>query len=239
MDRARLSLRVDEWEGTDWPAVTILIDGSDLSRVVGGDSFVGFDPDDILGADEPLIPDVLPRRVAVYRCQCGEPGCGCLAPQIRREGDDIVWSDARDYTGVFARPLLTGEVPPGGTRLRMPVLRFDAGQYEEEVRRASKDRSWETDRRATARILRSTLTDAETLRRAGYTVQWAAPTRERAESFSVSLLDRGRVQVVVEANAPVQQPREWAAELAALLLAVEPEKWNVTFRGNFAWPAGK
>jgi hypothetical protein len=47
------------------------------------------------------------------------------------------------------------------------------------------------------------------------------------------------VQLVVEARAPVQQPREWAAELAALLLAVEPEMWNVTFRGNHAWPVSE
>lgn len=228
---------MDEWEGADWPAAAILINGRDLTRVVGGDSFVGFDPDEILGDDEPLIPEALPRRVAVYRCQCGEPGCGCIAPQIQREGDEIVWHDARDFTGVFAKPVLNGETPSGGTRLRMPELRFDAAQYENEVRRASGDRSWESARRAAARILKGALADADSLVRAGYVVQWAAPTRDHPDGFSVSLLDRSRVQVVVELRARPEDPRRWAAELAELLLTNEPDMWNVTFRGNYVWPA--
>lgn len=228
---------MDEWEGPDWPAVAILIDGRDLSELAGTDSYVGFDPDAILGPDQPLMPDVLPRRVAVYRCQCGEAGCGCIAPQIHREGDAIVWSDARDVTGVFMRPLVKGEAPSGGRALPMPLLRFDAAQYEAEVRRASNDRSWESDRRATARVLRAALGGAEPLQRAGYAVQWAGPMRDRPDTFSVSFLDPSRVQVVVEVTASAREPQLWANALAAALLKKRPEKWNVTFRGNHAWPS--
>ncbi len=146
-----------------------------------------------------------------------------MTPQIHRDGDEIVWSDARDYTGVFVGPRALGEVPPGRTRLAMPVLRFDADQYEAEVRRATNDRSWETDQRVTARLLQSALVGADALRTAGCTVQLVSPIREQAESFSVSFLDPARVQKVVELSAPARRPREWAAELAAQLLADEPD----------------
>ena len=42
----------------------------------------GFDPRQILGAPFPLLPVDLGRRVAVYRCSCGQPGCGVIAPVI-------------------------------------------------------------------------------------------------------------------------------------------------------------
>jgi len=236
VDRVALSLRVDEWEAPDWPVVTILVDGRELTDVVGGRSFVGFDPDQILSDEEPLVPGVLPERIAVYRCHCGEPGCGCLAPLIIRRGSEILWRDARDYTGVFVKPSLDRPPTATGTRLRMPELRFDAAQYEAEVRRAAQDRSWETDRRATARLLRSMLGESESLLGAGYGLQWVVPERNAVPTFSVSLLDPSRVQVVVEVEAPAQDPDKWAAELAQTLLAKRPEEWRVAFRGNFEWP---
>lgn len=145
-----LRLRVNaDPERPDQPVVTVLVDGEDRLAGLGRTGFVGFHPAEILGPDQPLLPTDPPRRVAVYRCVCGIAGCGCVAPVIARDGGQVTWSDARDYTGVFDGPTLEPGYRPGpdeGTVLDLPVLRFDAHQYEEEVRRAGADRTWESDR---------------------------------------------------------------------------------------------
>ncbi len=63
-------------------------------------NFRGSDPSEILGGDSPLLPTDTPRRVAVYRYSCSEAGYGCVAPIISRDRGHVIWSDARDYTGV-------------------------------------------------------------------------------------------------------------------------------------------
>jgi uncharacterized protein YjbI with pentapeptide repeats len=118
--------------------VTILLEGKDL---FGLDGSIGFHPDDLLGESAPLIPSNPPRRVAVYRCSCGEAGCGCVAPLVMRVGAEVHWRDFRYFTGVYSRPD-DSPSPEGGASLPIPTLRFDAAQYEAEVERASKDRSW-------------------------------------------------------------------------------------------------
>ncbi|MGZ0149556.1 hypothetical protein ACXJJ3_21000 [Kribbella sp. WER1] len=62
----------------DWPVMEIRVNGANPFEAVAPD-WRGFDPADILG---PLVPVEGGRRVAVYRCSCGEPGCGVIAPHI-------------------------------------------------------------------------------------------------------------------------------------------------------------
>lgn len=236
MHRAQLSLRVEEGEVRDQPRVTILLDGRDLDLLVEGSEFIGFDPDEILGEGAPLVPLEQPRRVAVYRCECGLPGCGVVAPQISREGDEIVWRDARDYTGVFDGPLAPAEDLGEGALLSLPELGFDAAQYLEEVQRATADRSWESERRVTARLLKDILLASEELCSAGYCLQWVGPWGQQPEAFNVVMLDPERVQVVVDVLAPAQEPPAWAAALAESLLSKEPAEWTLTFEGNYPWP---
>jgi hypothetical protein len=95
----RLDLRVDPGGGADWPVVTVLVDGADVIGDATG--FQGFDPDMILGDDRPLVPLAPLRRVAVYRCSCGEPGCGVAAAVISTAGEVVTWTDFRDFTGVY------------------------------------------------------------------------------------------------------------------------------------------
>lgn len=137
----------------DWPSVYILIDGEDPFAQVAPD-WLGFDPDDVFATGDPLVPRSQPRRVAVCRCSCGEPGCGVIAPVIAFSADGLAieWRDFRDYTGVFGKPLGPGD-PRGGTAWELPTLRFPRDQYLAEVRRAAADRSWETPRRTTSRLL--------------------------------------------------------------------------------------
>lgn len=234
----RLTLRFDpDADRPDYPVVSILIDGEDLVAGTPQANFMGFDPAKILGEDSPLLPATPPRRVAIYRCSCGEAGCGCVAPVISREGDDVVWRDARDFTGVFVGPTIDGYEPEGGSQLPIPTLRFDAVEYEVEVRRAMDDQSWETERRATARLLGEYLqAERDFLRAKGFVFQWAAPGWQEHETFEVSLLDSNRFQVVVRLRAAVAEPSVWAANLADQMLGTEPQDWEVSMRGNFAWP---
>jgi len=81
-DLKTLQLRIElrKPERPNHPVVTILIDGEDVLGDMSG-GFIGFDPADILDSGA-LIPTDPPRRVAVYRCSCGEAGCDALV--VRR-----------------------------------------------------------------------------------------------------------------------------------------------------------
>jgi hypothetical protein len=77
-----LSLRFEVVDDRpDWPVVRVLVDGRDPFAAVAP-GWRGFDPAEILGPDSPLLPADQGRRVAVYCCSCGEPGCGVIAPVI-------------------------------------------------------------------------------------------------------------------------------------------------------------
>jgi hypothetical protein len=87
----RLKIVLRDPARPSYPQVTILIDGDDiLGRLNGG--FIGFDPAQILDSGALLSKDP-PRRVAVYRCTCGEAGCGCIAPVIEQIEDRVRWTD--------------------------------------------------------------------------------------------------------------------------------------------------
>src|SRR5438874_1505480 len=89
-------------DGPDWPVVGIRVNGKNPFAQVAKD-WLGFDPAVMLGPDSPLVPGDAGRRVAVYRCFCGEAGCGVIAPYVVASPDRtrISWVDFRDYTGVF------------------------------------------------------------------------------------------------------------------------------------------
>lgn len=84
----------------------------------------------------------------MYRCSCGEAGCGVIAPIITRSPHSprVEWTDFRNYAGVFFHPLpAVGEDTEAdniGRPWSLPDLSFDLGLYDEEVDRASQDRSW-------------------------------------------------------------------------------------------------
>jgi hypothetical protein len=143
-DLNELTLRVDHALGGT-PVVTVVVDGEDVFRGIHRTrDYIGFHPDDILGSESPLLPSSLPRRVAVYRCNCGEAGCGVVAPLISG-GDGVVsWYDFRDFTGVFVQPSadepLEEDEELDATELPFPEVSFDLKQYREEIDRATA--SW-------------------------------------------------------------------------------------------------
>lgn len=138
----------------DWPVVSVLVDGLDPFAAAAS-GWRGLDPAAILGPGSPLPPAEPGRRVAVYCCSCGEPGCGVIAPVIvaSPDGRRVSWVDFRDLVGVFAGPVADSADDYDGTPWDLPDLHFDREQYAAEIERASGDRSWETSRRATAGLV--------------------------------------------------------------------------------------
>ncbi len=227
-----LSVVANDPDRPNYPAVMILVDGEDiLAQLAGG--FVGFDPADILDTGA-LLPADPPRRVAVYRCGCGEAGCGCVAPVIERTGGSIRWHDFRDFTGVYHSPL-DDPAPAGGSPHGLADLEFDAARYLQEVERATADRVWETADRRTARLLLEILRQNDKhLTGLGYWRGWVAPHWNEPGNFHVEFI--GPLgQVLVAFSPTADTPEAQADEMARQLLATEPEHWSVDIRHK--WPA--
>jgi hypothetical protein len=175
----------------------------------------------------------------VYRCSCGEPGCGVVAPIISEASGRVRWSDFRDYTGVFVEPEVgdwtSHEILASGDRLALPEIYFDSEQYRAEVARASADESWETERRRTARLLQEYLeSEAAILEQKGYRLTWASLVADDPAAYHVSL-SKDEAQIVVEVRADEGSPEERAATVAESLLRSNPDEWHVVFRGGAAF----
>jgi hypothetical protein len=236
----RLEIRVQthhfEATGIMVPVATILIDGEDLFYRSHSNGFVGFDPDEILGPDQPLLPVEPARRVAVYQCSCGEPGCGVVAPIISGTDAEIRWSDFRDFTGEFDGPI-PDEEPEEGSPLPIPEIIFDATQYAREVGRATADRNWETPTRTTARFLKEMLKEqTDALTEWGLEIDWVFPAHRDTASVSVSFRDVGYryvekpcSQIVVTLSAKPGAPTDRATEMMETLLSKAPERWMTAF----------
>jgi hypothetical protein len=120
-----------------------LIDGVDVIERAFEDSDDGArcgDPRDWLVPGGPLAAGERP-----YSVEMAEKWCGChsaLYLTVRREGGDtVVWTwKAADGAGP-----------------ELPEYRFDAAQYDAELRRAGQDSGWERPAQTVARLLRDAL----------------------------------------------------------------------------------
>lgn len=179
--------------------VLLLGNGRDLVRMID-EEMIGLDPDDILIEPSPLLVAGA-QPIAIGRCSCGLTGCASIEAKLFREGGAVVW-DVQDYDG---------------------VLRFDASQYESEVKRALADTSWETPARTAARLIRSTV-DHDALRRHGFQFS-SSSGRLRIGKISVSLLwEPGPYQVLV--HSPwIHQPQIAAATMCKIL-SEPPGAWR-------------
>jgi hypothetical protein len=116
--------------------LVVVIDGvAELFRWDG----MGLDPDDVLNPELPWLPPADGAGVArvVQRCGCGIIGCGALTMTIRRVADAVEWTDARE----------------GERHYDVGPFRFDADQYEAELRRAHHERLWESRDERVARLV--------------------------------------------------------------------------------------
>jgi hypothetical protein len=207
----------------DWPTVTISIDGVNPFAQVAPE-WGGFDPSDVFIEDSPLLPQHPPRRVGVWRCSCGIEGCGVIAPVIAAspDGKEVSWSDLCDYTGVFVGPYPIGADPANGRPWALPTYRFAMSQYVAEVRRTTADHSWESPRRATARLLTERLRGSKLP--SALSFQWASP---REGGYVVSYERRSAdpaqyKQVLLLLTSDDTQPEAAAADMAGRLLSTPP-----------------
>lgn len=219
----------------DWPVVTMQVDGHDPFAAVAS-GWRGFDPAQMLGSSSPLVPLDGDRRVAVYRCTCGEAGCGVIAPFIvlSPDGKRISWVDFRDYVGVFVGPAEPESADHEGTKWNLPDLHFDRDQYLAEVARASADRSWETSRRRTARLVSEHLLRRELVVPPDLVLRGVSPAFGQ-DGVSLNFLrvghDRGLhvEQQLLRLRSDDPDPDRAADDIVGQLLAVAPADWASTF----------
>jgi hypothetical protein len=219
----------------DWPVVQVLVDGRDLFAKVASD-WRGFDPAEMLGPRSPLLPVDLGRRVAVYQCSCGVAGCGVIAPVIisSPDGSRVSWVDFRDYVGVFSGPVAELIDQHEGKPWDLPDLHFDPDQYITEVERASRDGSWETPRRRTARLLHEHLVPMGVVLPPDFELAWASPAwNEDGVTLMFQHLRRepgvGIRQQLLKVTSAHSDPEHAAEDMADQLLSTSPEDWVRTF----------
>ncbi|GAA5010612.1 hypothetical protein GCM10023317_47120 [Actinopolymorpha pittospori] len=219
----------------DWPVVQVLVDGEDpFAEAAPG--WRGFDPEKILGTHSPLLPVDPGRRVAVYRCSCGEAGCGVIAPVIVPAPDRrrVSWVDFRDYVGIFDGPVEESVHEYEGKPWDLPDPHFDREQYIAEVRRACADDSWETPRRRTARLLYARLDPKRLVLPPDLRLAWAS-TAWSEEGITlmfqhVSPAPRLDVrQQMLRLTSAHDDPDDAARDMADQLLATSPHDWVRTF----------
>jgi hypothetical protein len=222
-------------ERPDWPVLTIRVDGKSPFATVAK-NWRGFDPDKILGPNSPLVPDDSGHRVAVYRCVCGEAGCGVIAPFVVASPDRkrVSWVDFRDYVGVFVGPVTRDVEDFEGKPWNLPEIHFDRDQYLAEVERASNDRSWETPRRRTARLLHERLRPMGLLLPPNLTLAWVTPAwvEEGAALMFQSMTrdpEYNIQQQLLRLTSKHADPARAADDMAEQLLSVRPEKWASIF----------
>jgi hypothetical protein len=232
--------------GDDYPSVSILIDGTDRLRYASRAGWMGFDPSEVFASRDVLLPGDVPRRVAVYQCSCGEPGCGSLAPVIGSDGESWVrWTDFQDFTAVFDGPVTLNnpedEDPfSEGTPVAVEDLVFDRQQYEAEIDRAMADVSWESDGRKAARMLNGLVKEKETQRLedagvelVGVTFNWFL---KKGPSWTMELRPvrppqtrRRFQQILMTLKTGKASPEEQAQSLLEQLQSIPVEQWESTF----------
>jgi hypothetical protein len=232
-----LTLRFEVLAGRpDWPVLGIRVNGeSPFEKIAKG--WRGFDPGTILGTSSPLIPDDAGSRVAVYRCSCGEAGCGVIAPFIVASPDHkrISWVDFRDYVGVFVDPVEPESADHEGEPWDLPDIHFDYDQYVAEVHRATSDRSWETPPRQTTRLLEERLRPLDLVLPPTLTMTWVRPAWNQEGvvlSFESATGEGGqwrRSQQMLLLTSAHTDPARAADDMAEQLLSTFPDDWVRTF----------
>ena len=218
----------------DWPVVQILVDGREafVDRLP---EWRGFDPADMLGDRSPLLPVDQGRRVAVYRCSCGVAGCGVIAPVIMPspDGQRVSWVDFRDYTGVFTAPTASDSHRFGGKPWPIQDLHFGRGQYIAAIKRASGDRSWETPRRVTARLVADELRARHVILPPDLRLRRVAPAREGngvTLSFENSRSGgESSVQQALSLTSQHSEPELAVQDILHQLQAVPVSEWSSRF----------
>jgi hypothetical protein len=239
---SRLELRVGypaHDPDPDFVGVTILVDGKDLlARAGPRGPYRGPWPPALLGDESPLIPADPPRRISLYFEGTMHPDEGNITAIISDADRHVIWADFRECPAdatIDPDGMMFDLHPATSTALRVPDLVFDREQYMAEVRRASAERDWESDRWRTAELLQEYLCQA--IRdRPGQSDEDFYPCRcEPADDdagFLVTFWDEldPRHGLVVALTADPGTPEQRARSMTNALLGTPTQQWPVVHR---------
>ncbi|MEU4395063.1 hypothetical protein [Kribbella sp. NPDC023855] len=136
----------------------------------------------------------------------------------------ISWVDSRDYVGVFARPVEAAAANHEGRPWDLPDIHFGYDPYVAEVQRALGDRSWETPRRQTARLMEQELTETALPVALG----WVSPAWD-GEGMVLSFERARGGQQLLLLDSPQGDPGRAAEDMGERLLATAPADWDRCF----------
>lgn len=149
------------------------------------------------------------------------------------DGQTMSWIDFRDYVGVFVGPSSTDVDDYEGRLWPFADFHFARDQYVAEVRRAASDRSWETTRRATARLVAAALRDRHVGLPTGMELRWVSPAwGENAVTICLSSGppgDRSFTQHLLRLPSSEGEPAQTAMEIIDRLVALPTMDWLATW----------
>ncbi|WP_329306597.1 hypothetical protein OG322_16705 [Streptomyces sp. NBC_01260] len=163
-----------------------------------------------------------PHEVQLAEAHCTEGCCGALHVTIRRDGDEVVWSDWRCPPPPPSSPLHTRE---------LPEYRFDAAAYDAEVTRAESDHSWTWPARRVARLIAVGLRDRpELLSRWDVRLGWVGTDFRDRDRTALSLLyageDGSSRHYLWHIPDDGTAPKERAAAVLHRLATVDPRTYG-------------
>ena len=159
-----------------------------------------------------------------------------IAPVIvaSPDGQRVSWVDFRDYTGVFIDPVSDWVAEVEGRPWDLPDIHFDREQYLAEVERASRDQSWETPHRRTARLLSEILRPQNLVLPPDLGFAWASPARSEAgvavmfQRISQDPQQDIRQQLL-RLTSDSRDPEVAANEMSNRLFSTAPDRWAARF----------
>jgi hypothetical protein len=91
--RARIGVEYREThDGHGWLGATVLlIDGNEIFSQAGSGGYIGLPPVDLASQQPLLQPSETSQAVRLYRCDCGELGCGTVVARCYRLLNDVIW----------------------------------------------------------------------------------------------------------------------------------------------------
>ncbi len=204
---------------SDTVEVRILIDGRPLVAEVFGRG-PAHSPEWLLDSGR-LRATEEPREVQLAEAYCTEGCCGALHVTIRRDGDEVVWSDWR-CPSPPASPLHVREIPE---------LRFDGAAYDAEITRAENDHTWTWPARKAARLIAAGLRDRpDLLSRWGMELGWVGTDFRDPDITAVCLMYAGDdghqrhcMWHIPEDGTP---PEDRAADALCRLATVDPRTYG-------------
>jgi hypothetical protein len=154
----------------------VRIDGSDWL----GQEYLGFDPPRLFS--QASLADG--GRLLIGRCECGCEGCDDVWVDVLREGQEVLWTNAK------------------GLRLH-----FDRQEYDRVVASAREDVSWEDTKRTAERLVSAVF--SKLLLEGGYAFDWAS-ARVHEGVMSLSFRKSG-TQKLFEFSWDGQSPEDTLA----------------------------